>query len=255
MRSNIKQFNEAEDPKLVLELYSKANNTLYDRLKNDLLMRICLPFLNGKRVLDIGCGPGYFLTFFAKNGATVTGLDSSMGCISAARYYAKERNVLHKCNLILGDAREFKSKEKFDLIFAKDIIEHLDRNEDFVKSLWQHLKKGGVLVLSTQNSFSLNYLIEGGYKRIIKKEKDWKGWDRYHLGFYTPVSLKRLLKKAGFQIIRFYGAYHIPYRFLSRLFFNRVIEHHFFHIIEKIAPGVFPFNRMGWSLITLCKKG
>ena len=36
---------------------------------------------------------------------------------------------------------------------------------------------GGRLLLSTQNSWSLNYLIEGAYRRWWCGERDWMGWD------------------------------------------------------------------------------
>jgi len=91
---------------------------------------------NRRDVLDVGCYNGYFLSLGeAKN---KIGVD-----LNPIRKY---ENV----NYIKGDICQlnFKNK-KFDKIFALDVIEHVEDDKAFIKSLIKLLDKNGQLVLTT----------------------------------------------------------------------------------------------------------
>ena len=66
-----------------------------------------------------------------------------------------------------------------------------DGEEKIFEDLFNLLKDGGKLILTTQNSFSLNFLIEGTYNKIKNPNKKWLGWDRTHIRFYTPNKLRK----------------------------------------------------------------
>jgi 2-polyprenyl-3-methyl-5-hydroxy-6-metoxy-1,4-benzoquinol methylase len=55
-----------------------------DRIEEELILRMIGP-IQGKRVLDVGCGDGVLSVRFALKGAHVTGLDADPGMIAAAR--------------------------------------------------------------------------------------------------------------------------------------------------------------------------
>ena len=78
---------------------------------------------------------------------------------------------------------------KLDLVCAIDIIEHIENHLLFLKNMNRHLKKGGLLIINTQNALSLNYLIQGVPRRL-RGDKKWMGWDPTHVRFYTPKSLR-----------------------------------------------------------------
>lgn len=91
---------------------------------------------NGHNVLDVGCYDGYFLSM--GRAKTKIGID-----LYPIRKYP---NV----NYVKGDICKlnFKNK-KFDKIFALDVIEHIEDDKAFIKTLIKLLDKGGQLVLST----------------------------------------------------------------------------------------------------------
>jgi cyclopropane fatty-acyl-phospholipid synthase-like methyltransferase len=70
--------------------------------------------IEGKTVIDFGCGPGLYTTRLAEKGAFVTGIDFSKNSINHARSSAKEKGL--NINYIVSDYLDFETAEKFDLI-------------------------------------------------------------------------------------------------------------------------------------------
>lgn len=70
--------------------------------------------INGKKVIDFGCGPGLYASKLAQRGAFVTGIDFSENSINYARAAAKEKEL--EINYIVSDYLDFETAEKFDLI-------------------------------------------------------------------------------------------------------------------------------------------
>ncbi len=93
--------------------------------------------LAGKRVLDIGCGPGYLEQFLEENGIKtdeVVGLDKDAGALKAARFI-----------FVAGDGSSMPFKAgSFDAVIAIDSM-HLFGGTDFGRVL----KSGGIALLAT----------------------------------------------------------------------------------------------------------
>lgn len=70
--------------------------------------------INGKKIIDFGCGPGLYASKLAQRGAFVTGIDFSENSINYARAAAKEKEL--EINYIVSDYLDFETAEKFDLI-------------------------------------------------------------------------------------------------------------------------------------------
>lgn len=140
--------------------------------------------------------------------------------------------------------------EKFDLVFAKDVIEHIKDDERFLRNMNHHLNDNGLIVINSQNSWRLNYLIQGSY-HLLKDDKDWCGWANRptHVRFYNVKSLKRKLKNAGFKSIKWFGSYYFPYRIITeRLGINKTILRPFclaelVGLYDKIL-----FSIIGWGI-------
>ena len=146
-------------------------------------------------------------------------------------------------------------RTKFGIIFAKDLIEHIPDGEAFLQNMANHLKEDGYLIITTQNSLSLNYFIEGGYN-FLRGNSGWLGWDPTHLRFYNFRNLRRKLKEAGFTPIKWWGTYHFPYRFLSKLLLRRSIEWKGFQLVELLnLNDRWPFCFTGWNIGAIAKKG
>ena len=84
--------------------------------------------IRNQRVLDFGCGEGFYSRRFAQAGALVTGVDSSETMIEIAR--RKERRVRQGITYSLGDIRSFSADERFTLIISDFVFNTLSNPED-----------------------------------------------------------------------------------------------------------------------------
>ena len=110
------------------------------------------------KILDFGGGIGILSVSLAKMGHSVTLLESSKTALKTSSYYAnlegQNIELVHLQNL------ENLEKESFDCIVLKDVIEHIVDDESLLNKLYLLLKLNGSLLMSTQNNFSANYVIE-----------------------------------------------------------------------------------------------
>jgi 2-polyprenyl-3-methyl-5-hydroxy-6-metoxy-1,4-benzoquinol methylase len=115
--------------------------------------------VEGKRVLDIGCGVGYGAHYYAKNGAAeVVGVDYS----SEALDYAKENFSAPNLSFFKDDAQKLDSVSgKFDVISAFEVFEHISDHEAMLKRVKELLSDGGYFFCSTPNSLLQPKLEDG----------------------------------------------------------------------------------------------
>jgi len=83
--------------------------------------------VGGMRVLDFGCGPGLFARLFARNGATVVGLDTNPGHLQTAARLSEqdglaERTEYLELELPVAKGLEVLGDQRFDLIFLSDVL-------------------------------------------------------------------------------------------------------------------------------------
>jgi SAM-dependent methyltransferase len=81
----------------------------------------------GKRLLDVGCGPGEAAVYFARRGATVTALDLSPGMCAATRALAEHHGVGGDVETVVAPAEDSKLLDaSFDLIYGSGVLHHVD---------------------------------------------------------------------------------------------------------------------------------
>lgn len=248
----VKSFYQAETPEEALEIYFQSDNELYGQMKNRVMKELLCAIYGGGlwdslKVLEVGAGGGVWTEFFINKGASVT-------CVDTSEQILKGNEKLHpQANFILADATTVTLEEKFGLVFAKDVIEHIQDDEEFLRNMNRHLKDNGLMIINTQNSWSLNYLIQGSY-HFLKGDKTWCGWDPAHIRFYNVVSLRRKIKAAGFKPIRWVGSYYFPYRILKdRLGINTGLK--FFNCVELLHLYDKPlFSVTGWNIGVVAQK-
>ncbi len=150
----------------------------------------------GTTVLDIGCSSGVFGERLKKEkSCTVDGIEIDKGDIKEAK--KKLRNV-YELNVELD---ELNIKERYDIIFMGDVIEHFARPIEALKKVKKLLKPDGSLVFSIPNithmSVRLMLLrgdIEYGKTGLL---------DETHLHFYNQEEVYRIMNAAGFKITDF----------------------------------------------------
>lgn len=106
--------------------------------------------LAGLNALDLGCGGGLVSAPLARMGATVTGIDASPEAIGAARAYAAQAALLIAFECTTAEALAAR-ENRFDLVAALEIIEHVADAGAFLHAASALVKPGGLLVLSTIN--------------------------------------------------------------------------------------------------------
>lgn len=109
-----------------------------------------LDCLAGLRALDIGCGGGILSEPLARMGAAVVGIDPSAENIDIAQRHAAEAEIAvdYRCTTAeaLADAGE-----RFDLVLAMEVVEHVADVELFVRRAAEMVKPGGLMVAATIN--------------------------------------------------------------------------------------------------------
>jgi 2-polyprenyl-3-methyl-5-hydroxy-6-metoxy-1,4-benzoquinol methylase len=100
-------------------------------------------------------------------------------------------------------------EQKFDIIIANNILEHLYNLEPFFKGVRYHLNKNGLFILRTDNALYLPYYIPisskflarllgiGYHSSNVSKEL----WNENHYFIFTKKHLTNLIEKFGFKIV------------------------------------------------------
>lgn len=99
----------------------------------------------GKRVLDVGCGTGWFSRYAHERGAIVTSLDVGTSLL---------QQTLQKADVLptVGDAHSLPFSDKsFDIVLSSEVIEHTANPRRAVAEMARVLRNGGVLVLTCPN--------------------------------------------------------------------------------------------------------
>ncbi|HYD71620.1 MAG TPA: bifunctional 2-polyprenyl-6-hydroxyphenol methylase/3-demethylubiquinol 3-O-methyltransferase UbiG [Candidatus Binatia bacterium] len=124
--------------------------------------------LAGLNALDLGCGGGLVSAPLARMGAKVTAIDASEEAIGAARAYAGQAGLDIDYRCMTAEALVEKG-ERFDLIAALEIVEHVADVKAFLAAASALVKPGGLLVLSTINrTAKARALAIVGAERILK---------------------------------------------------------------------------------------
>jgi len=153
--------------------------------------------LQNLAILDVGCGGGLITEPLARLGATITGIDASAAAITEAKRHAKvtELSIHYKCTSAEDLAQE---SQRFDVITALEIAEHVEDMDSFVRALGRLLKPDGLLILST-----LNRTIKSFFLGIVAAEYilNWvprgtHNWQK----FIRPSELVARLEKHRFHI-------------------------------------------------------
>ncbi|MHB1198135.1 MAG: bifunctional 2-polyprenyl-6-hydroxyphenol methylase/3-demethylubiquinol 3-O-methyltransferase UbiG [Polaromonas sp.] len=140
--------------------------------------------LNGKRVLDVGCGGGILADSMARKGATVLGIDLATKALKVAQLHALEAQTEGvEYREISAEALAVEAPGSFDVVTCMEMLEHVPEPSSVVKACAALVKPGGQVFFSTINrnakaflfaiigaEYVLNMLPRGTheYARLIK---------------------------------------------------------------------------------------
>lgn len=173
--------------------------------------------VKGRKLLDAGCGTGWFSRRAVELGASVTSLDVGENLLNEVRKKCETTRVV-------GDvtALEFKD-ETFDVIVSSDVIEHTPDPAKAVREMARVLKKGGVLALTVPNR-RWHFAVSVGNAlklRPYQGYENWVGWKE----------LRRELEKNGLVVERQLGFHFIPF------------------VLSALYPVIDYFDRYGESFL------
>jgi 2-polyprenyl-6-hydroxyphenyl methylase / 3-demethylubiquinone-9 3-methyltransferase len=109
-----------------------------------------LDSLAGLRILDIGCGGGILSEPLARLGAAVVGADPSPENIAIAKQHAEAAGVTIDYRATTAEALA-DAGERFDLVLAMEVVEHVADRDLFVRRAAEMVKPGGLMIAATIN--------------------------------------------------------------------------------------------------------
>lgn len=187
-----RQYYQEKIPKL-LNPQKEAKELRWSNLK----YRDCLITLNEyignepKRLLDVGCGNGFFLKFMKENGWEVFGIEPSLKASEYAR--SLELNVF---NTTLEEFTDDKWFNYFDLVNLKCVLEHIQNPVEVLKVCKSFLKDSGMICVEVPNDFNALQL------QVHKSGKpQWWIAIPDHINYFDFRSLEKLLESLGYEIV------------------------------------------------------
>ncbi len=116
--------------------------------------------LQGKRVLDIGCGGGILAESMARLAAQVTGIDLAGKALGVARLHALETGVENvEYREIAAEALASEMPDGFDVVTCMEMLEHVPEPSSVVQACATLVRPGGWVFFSTLNRNPKSFLL------------------------------------------------------------------------------------------------
>ncbi len=150
------------------------------------LLDLLAPFRSGGRLLDVGCGAGWFVGEAAARGWAAEGTEVSRAAVDfgLSRGLRIHHGIIRDAHVPPGS---------LDVVTLFEVLEHVTRPDELVRECATILRPGGALYLTTPNYGSLTRRLLG---------KDWSVISRDHVSLHTARTLRILCSEAGFEILR-----------------------------------------------------
>lgn len=178
---------------------------LWDKIRHQDLISKCLllsPPTKNKKILDVGCGEGGIANYIF-DAEEIVGIDISEKAISKAKEKFKHRNEV---KFIASPIEYFEyTKNYFDIAFCIETIEHCIDPISVLKKIYELLKEGGSLILTSPNRNSLHLIIN---RKL--GHNDFKcSFD--HIREFTYDEIVSMITSIGFKFIGSLGSFIMPY--------------------------------------------
>ena len=164
--------------------FSQISQTTIKRY-NELLDKF-EKFRSNNRILDVGCGEGFFLEQAVHRGWEVHGTE----CVPQYIEVCENKKIhMHEGILNINNYEP----GSFDIITSFEVLEHLNYPVQEVSNFWKLLRKGGLLYVTTPNFNSLSRRILGNKWTVITFPD--------HLSYFTPATLHKIMSINKFKKI------------------------------------------------------
>lgn len=167
--------------------------------------------LDGRQVLDIGCGGGLLSEALAACGGRVTGIDMSEASLAVARVHARASGLSVDYRQTMAESLAEERPGRYDVVVCMELLEHVPRPASVIDACARLVRPGGDVFFATVNRTWLSWLLvivaaeyvmgivrrgTHRYRKLIKPE-ELKGW-----GIRAGLSVENL---SGLRYIPFGG--------------------------------------------------
>ena len=153
--------------------------------------------LEGKKVLDIGCGGGILAEAMAARGAEVTGIDMAEASLEVARLHLLESGLEVDYQLTMAEQFCAEHRQQYDVITCMELLEHVPDPSSIIISAAQALKPDGRLMLSTLNRNPKSFMLAIVAAEYVMNMLP-KGTHDYQK-FLKPSELAKAARAAGYE--------------------------------------------------------
>lgn len=224
--------------------------------------RILLDYLelrDGERVLDCGCGMGFYLMAMSRlRRLDLVGLDLNAGRLRWAQREGVPAALVcgDICRLPFADA-------SFDKVLLSEVLEHLADDRRALRELYRILKPGGILAISVPHAhypfwwdpINRVWTAFGGEPfRGAQPAGIWSG----HVRLYRPHELRTRVEEAGFAVERIEEATHYSFPFIHFLVYGigkPLLEHNLLPAPLRTSADRFRGEQNSGSLLNPINLG
>lgn len=190
---------------------------------------------NPKKILDIGCGLGYFLEATKKYGYDSAGFEMS---------HWAANNVREHLHIPVYENDMSSIPENYDIITAWDVIEHVPDSHAFFNACTKLLNPEGIIVITTGDFSSLTAKLSGKRWHLFNLPE--------HLYFFTKNSIEILAEQNNLKILKIsYPNLYYPLSYIRERLTKKLGIKIPFALFDKIN---LPVNLMDIMEVTLAKK-
>ncbi|KAJ2502219.1 Hexaprenyldihydroxybenzoate methyltransferase, mitochondrial [Coemansia sp. RSA 1972] len=163
------------------------------------------------RAIDVGCGGGLASESLARLGLRVVGVDAAQENISMARVHQLRDPMLENLEYKQATAEQLVAQqEQFDVVVSLEVIEHVTSAFEFVRSLVQLAKPGGLIVVSTMNRTLVSWLVDVVVPEYVMGSVPMGTHDVAK--FVPPKKLSEMLNACGAETVDVQGLVLDPLR-------------------------------------------
>ncbi len=164
--------------------------------------------LQGKAVLDVGCGGGILSESMARRGAQVTGIDLGEKALKVAKLHQLESGIAVDYQLKSVESLAMERLASFDVVTSMEMLEHVPDPAAIVAACATLVKPGGHVFLSTLNRNPKSYLFAViGAEYVLNMLP--KGTHEYEK-FIKPSELAGWCRNAGLEVAGMKGMSYNP---------------------------------------------
>jgi SAM-dependent methyltransferase len=164
--------------------------------------------VNARRILEVGCGTGFWLDTFSSMVDGVYGLDYSLGMLEQAKHRPSPLVLLR------GDAIHLPYQDDFfDLLYCVDAIHHFRKPDKFISEAFRVLRPGGALAVvgSDPHGGDATWYVYDYFEEVLETDLQ---------RFPSESEILTWMREEGFQNISSKGVEHISEVHFSADVFN-----------------------------------